>query len=144
MLRGDLMGRKSKGDVCLRVADALCSTVETHNIVKQPYSNKMVLKDTAVAGKPLLPTQLPFTERAHPPLSQVSVAGNSSQVLPSRKNSLQPQGASSPRRACTSARGAGKWAAHSLCRLTRGSRGASPLASPWDQWPCPEPPGGLN
>ena len=40
---GDARGRRY-GDICIRIADSLCYTAETNNIVKQLYSNKDVKK----------------------------------------------------------------------------------------------------
>ena len=42
MLRDDLEGRGGKwegGDICIYIADLLCYTAETNNIVKQLYPN---------------------------------------------------------------------------------------------------------
>jgi len=43
MLPGDLNGKeiqKKRRDVCIRIADSLCCTVETNIIVKQLHSKK--------------------------------------------------------------------------------------------------------
>ena len=39
---GDLSGKEiqKRGDICIHIADSLCCTVETNDIVKQLYSNK--------------------------------------------------------------------------------------------------------
>ena len=43
---GDLSGKEiqKRGDICIHIADSLCCTVETNDIVKQLYSNKIFLK----------------------------------------------------------------------------------------------------
>ena len=42
MLYVDLKGKEvqKRGDINIHIADSLCYTVETNNIVKQIYSNK--------------------------------------------------------------------------------------------------------
>ena len=40
---GDTRGR-GYGDICIHIADSLCYTAETNNIVKQLYSSKDVKK----------------------------------------------------------------------------------------------------
>ena len=46
MLCGDLNGKEiqKRGDICVHIADSLCSTVETNNITEQLHSNKIFLK----------------------------------------------------------------------------------------------------
>ena len=34
-------GHQKRGDICIGIADSLCCTVETNNIVKQPHANKI-------------------------------------------------------------------------------------------------------
>ena len=47
---GDAKGR-GYGDICIHIADSLCYTAETNNIVKQLYSNKDVLKKKKLLKK---------------------------------------------------------------------------------------------
>ena len=46
------MGRKSKKrDICIHIANLLCCTVETNNIVKQLYVIKIFLKRKGIFRK---------------------------------------------------------------------------------------------
>ena len=47
--------------ICIRIADALCSTAETNNIVNQLYSNKKLLKKQFMCLCPLFWHSTPTT-----------------------------------------------------------------------------------
>ena len=63
VLFADLNGKKiqKRGDMCVRIADVLCSTAETINTVEQLYSNKKCLEKQFMCLCPLFRHSAPTT-----------------------------------------------------------------------------------